>query len=212
MALFDASHRIWLRGVAAGLIVSALALTSGFAAKAADRTIKAVMHSGLRILDPVITTAHITRDHGYMIYDTLLGTDENFKPQPQMTDWKVSEDGLTYIFTLRDGLKWHDGMPVTAEDCVASLKRWAKRDAGGQMLMDYTASLEASSAREIKLTLKEPFRYVLELIAKPSAIPAFMMPKRIAETPADQAITDQTGSGPFKFVAAEYQPGVKVVY
>ena len=85
------------------------------------RTLTAVMHSDLRIIDPVFTGAYITRDHGYMVYDTLLATDSNFKIQPQMADWKVSDDKLTYIFTLRDGLKWHDGSLVTAEDCVASL-------------------------------------------------------------------------------------------
>jgi peptide/nickel transport system substrate-binding protein len=194
--------------LAAGL----LTIAAGFAASAEPRTLTAVMHSGLRVLDPVITTAHISRNHAYMIYDTLLSMDEALKPQPQMASWKVSDDGLTYTFTLRDGLKWHDGTAVTAEDCVASLQRWAKRDGGGQMMMDYVASLTATDAKIITLTLKEPFSYVLELIAKPSAVPAFMMPKRVAETSADKAITDTIGSGPFKFVASEYQPGVKVVY
>src|SRR5665648_138612 len=91
-----------------------LSLAAGFGASAEPRTLKAVMHSGIRILDPVITTAHITRNHAYMIYDTLLGIDETYKPHPQMADWKISDDGLTYTFTLRDGLKWHDGTPVTA--------------------------------------------------------------------------------------------------
>ncbi|MBN4668318.1 ABC transporter substrate-binding protein, partial [Pandoraea nosoerga] len=104
-------------------------------AVAADKTITAVMHSDLRVIDPILTTAYITRDHGYMVYDTLVATDSNFKIEPQMADWKVSDDKLTYTFTLRDGLKWHDGTPVTAEDCVASLKRWAKVDGMGQKLM-----------------------------------------------------------------------------
>ena len=98
----------WL---AACLMITAASFGS---ARAEPRTITAVMHSGLRVLDPVITTAHITRNHGYMIYDTLLAIDENYKPQPQMASWKVSDDGLTYTFTLRDGLKFHDGAPVTA--------------------------------------------------------------------------------------------------
>lgn len=86
-------------------------------------TINAVMHSPLRVLDPIITTAHITRNHGYMIYDTLLATDKDNKIRPQMVqDWKASDDGRTYTFKLRDGLKWHDGAAVTAEDCVASIK------------------------------------------------------------------------------------------
>jgi peptide/nickel transport system substrate-binding protein len=176
------------------------------------KTITAVMHSDLRIIDPGFTTAYITRDHGYMVYDTLLATDANFKIQPQMADWKVSDDKLTYTFTLRDGLKWHDGAPVTAEDCVASLKRWAKVDAMGQKLMDFTASLEAADAKTITLKLKEPYGLVLESIGKPSSTVPFMMPKRLAETPPNQQIKEQIGSGPFKFVQAEFQPGVKAVY
>jgi peptide/nickel transport system substrate-binding protein len=116
--------------IASNIILSALALLvspSSQAFAAGQKTITAVMHSDLRIIDPGFTTAYITRDHGYMVFDTLLATDANFKIQPQMVDWKVSDDKLTYTFTLRDGLKWHDGTPVTAEDCVASLKRWAAR-------------------------------------------------------------------------------------
>ena len=147
-----------------------------------------------------------------MVYDTLLATDSNFKIQPQMADWKVSDDKLTYTFTLRDGLKWHDGTPVTAEDCVASLKRWGKADSMGQKLMDFTASLEATDAKTITLKLKEPYGLVLESIGKPSSLVPFMMPKRLAETPPASRFTEQIGSGPFKFVQAEFQPGVKAVY
>src|SRR5436309_13745693 len=182
------------------------------AAAAGTKTLTAVMHSDLRVTDPIITTAYITRDHGYMVYDTLLATDSNFKIQPQMADWKISEDKLTYTFTLRDGLKWHDGAPVTAEDCVASLQRWGKRDGMGQKLMNFVAGIEATDAKTITLKLKEPYGLVLESIAKPSSVVPFMMPKRVAETPADKAISEQIGSGPFKFVAAELQPGLKAVY
>src|SRR5882762_2155548 len=194
------------------LAVLALAATLTSQAMAAGKTITAVMHSDLRVIDPIFTTAYITRDHGYMVYDTLLATDANFKIQPQMADWKVSDDKLTYTFTLRDGLKWHDGAPVTAEDCVASLQRWGKRDGMGQKLMTFTASIEATDAKTITLKLKEPYGLVLESIGKPSSVVPFMMPKRIAETPADKAISEQIGSGPFKFVQAEFQPGVKAVY
>ena len=126
--------------------------------------------------------------------------------------WKVSDDKLTYTFTLRDGLKWHDGAPVTAEDCVASLKRWGKNDNMGQKLMDFTASIEPIDAKSIALKLKEPYGLVLESIGKPSSYMPFMMPKRMAETPAGQQMKEQIGSGPFKFVQAEFQPGVKAVY
>jgi peptide/nickel transport system substrate-binding protein len=200
--------------IASTITLPALALSVALAlpSLAGAKTLTAVMHSDLRVIDPAMTTAYITRDHGYMVYDTLLATDSNFKIQPQMADWKVSDDKLTYTFTLRDGLKWHDGAPVTAEDCVASLERWGKADGMGQKLMDFTASIEATDAKTITLKLKEPYGLVLESIGKPSSLVPFMMPKRLAETPSGKSIPEQIGSGPFKFVQAEFQPGVKAVY
>ena len=192
-------------------MASAAALSTALplrAKAAGGKTITAVMHSDLRIIDPGLTTAYITRDHGYMIYDTLLAMDSSFKIQPQMAEYKISDDKLTYTFTLRDGLKWHDGAPVTAEDCVASLQRWGKKDGMGQKLMDFTASLTAADPKTIVLKLKEPYGLVLDSIGKPSSLVPFMMPKRIAETPPDKAIPEQIGSGPFKFVKEEFQPGV----
>ena len=113
-------------------------------------------------------------------FDTLLATDAKDVVRPQMADWTVSSDKLTYTFKLRDGLKWHDGEPVRAEDCVASLKRWGAVDSVGQMLMAATASLEATDDRTITLKLKSPFGFVIEAIGKPSSYVPFMMPKRIA--------------------------------
>ena len=200
--------------IASGVALSVLAISAALSpqAIAAGKTITAVMHSDLRVIDPGLTTAYITRDHGYMVYDTLVATDANFKIQPQMAEWKISDDKLTYTFTLRDGLKWHDGKPVTAEDCVASLKRWGKNDGMGQKLMDFTASIEATDEKTITLKLKEPYGLVLESLGKPSSLVPFMMPKRLAETEPGKAIAEQIGSGPFKFVQAEFQPGVKVAY
>ena len=209
-------HSRWLRSTFASkftlpaIALSAILATPALAA--GTKTITAVMHSDLRVTDPIITTAYITRDHGYMVYDTLLAMDSNFKIQPQMADFKVSDDKLTYTFTLREGLKWHDGAPVTAEDCVASLQRWGKRDGMGQKLMSFVASIEPTDAKTITLKLKEPYGLVLDSIGKPSSRVAFMMPKRLAETPPDKQIPEQIGSGPFKFVQSEFQPGVKAVY
>ncbi|MFI5033612.1 MAG: ABC transporter substrate-binding protein, partial [Reyranellales bacterium] len=176
-------------------------------------TLKVVMLSDLKILDPIWTTAYIVRDHGYMIYDTLLALDAKLAIQPQMLDsWKVSDDKLTYTFILRDGLKFHDGAPVTAEDCVASLKRWGARDAMGQKLMQFTKELTVVDPKTFTLTLKEPYGMVLESLAKPSSSVPFIMPKRIAETPADKQITEFVGSGPFVFKKELWRPGDKVVY
>jgi len=212
--MFEISRRRLLKFATAAPSALALsgALTSRASAAGGKKTITAVMHSDLRIIDPGFTTAYITRDHGYMVYDTLLATDSSFKIKPQMADWKISDDKLTYTFMLRDGLKWHDGAPVTAEDCVASLRRWGKNDVMAQKLMDFAGSIEAADAKTIVLKLKEPYGLVLETIGKPSALVPFMMPRRLAETPPGQQIKEQIGSGPFKFASGEFQPGVKAVY
>lgn len=202
------------RHTVAGLLAGALLAGTGLVtpADAAGKTITAVMHSGLRVLDPIITTAHISRNHAYMIYDVLVAVDENFTPRPQMADWTVSDDGLVYTFTLRDGLKFHDGAPVTSADAIASLTRWGKRDSGGQLIFDITASLEAKDDKTFVWTLKSPFPALLDTVGKQSALPPFIMPERVASGPADAAITEYVGSGPFVFVEEEYQPGVSVTY
>src|SRR6266702_727984 len=196
------------------VLLGAAALLIGFALPAAAqaKTIRAVMHAPLRVTDVTVSGAYISRDHGYMIYDTLVALDENMQPQPQMADWTISDDKRTYTFRLRDGLAWHDGQPVTAEDCVASLKRWWQRDTTGQMLASYTESLEATDPRTITLKLKQPVGFVLDALGKPSSYVPFMMPKRVADTPATVPSTDTIGSGPFKFVKEEVQPGVRTVY
>src|ERR1700759_877091 len=117
-------------------LVSLIAAVAGLASAAsAQTTFKVVMHSDVKALDPVWSGAYITRNHGYMLFDTLFALDENLQVKPQMVDkWEQSPDGLTWTFTLRDGLEFHDGAPVTSEDVIASLKRWASRDSMGQKL------------------------------------------------------------------------------
>jgi peptide/nickel transport system substrate-binding protein len=180
---------------------------------AAGGTLKIIPHADLKNTDPIWTTAYITRNHGYMIYDTLFSLDADLQPQPQMVDtWTVSDDGLIYTFTLRDGLRWHDDAPVRAADCVASIRRWGKRDGMGQKLLDVTASLEAVDDKTFKLQLKEPYGLVLHSIGKISSNVPFMMPKRFADTDAFEQVKEIVGSGPFKFVKDEWLPGAKVIY
>src|SRR5882724_5317886 len=179
----------------------------------AETVLKAALHSDLKIIDPVWTTALISTHHGNMVYDTLFAVDETLQVKPQMVDkWDVSADKLTYTFVLRDGLEWHDGAPVTAEDCIASIKRWAAKDGMGQKLMSEAASLTAPDAKTIKLVLKEPYGLVIESLGKSASNIPFMMPKRVADTDPNTQITDATGSGPFIFKKDEWKPGEKAVY
>jgi peptide/nickel transport system substrate-binding protein len=179
----------------------------------AQKTLKAVMHSDLKIIDPIWTTALITLNHGYMIYDVLFALDEGLQVKPQMVDtWTVSDDKKTWTFKLRDGLAWHDGQPVTSDDCIASLKRWGARDTMGQKLVGLVTDWKAVDAKTFSMTLKEPYGLVLESIGKPSSNVPFMMPKRIAETDPQKQIEDATGSGPFVFKRDEWKPGEKAVY
>src|SRR5919106_5276013 len=116
-------------------LAASLSLSIGSAQ--AQSVLKIVPHADLKNIDPIWTTAYITRNHGYLVYDVLFALDDKLQPQPQMVEsWKVSDDKLTWTFTLREGLKFHDGAPVKAEDAVASLQRWGKRDGMGQKLME----------------------------------------------------------------------------
>ena len=178
----------------------------------AETTVRAVMHAALRALDLVSSSVTITRNYGYMVYDTLIGLDENNEPKPQMADWTVSDDGLTYTFHLRDGLLWHDGTPVTSKDAVASLKRWGIFDAGGKLLMEHVASLEPIDDNQFELKLSAPFGDTIDLISKPSAVAAFIMPEAVASAEPGQPLANHIGSGPFVFVDDQYQPGVKAVF
>ena len=117
---------------------------------ASAQTFKVVMHSDVKVLDPIWSGAYITRNHGYMLYDTLFAIDEKLQIKPQMVDkWEQSADGLTWTFTLRDGLEWHDGTPVTAEDCIASLKRWSARDSMGQKLAPVAAGVQGRRRQDL---------------------------------------------------------------
>jgi peptide/nickel transport system substrate-binding protein len=148
-----------------------------------------------------------------MIYDTLFSMDEKGEIKPQMVEkYDVSPDKLTYTFTLRDGLMWHDGKPVTSEDVVASIKRWAAKDATGQKMMTFVDSITAGDAKTFTIKLKEPTGLVISGLGKPSSNVPFMMPKRVAETDPNSQISDFTGSGPFVFKRDEWKPGDKAVY
>ncbi len=194
--------------------LSAAALSVALALPAwAQSTLRVVMHSDLKTFDPIWSGAYIVRNHGYLVWDTLFAMDEKFQIKPQMVDkYETSADGLTWTFTLRDGLEWHDGKPVTSEDCIASIKRWAVRDSMGQKLAQSVAEYKVVDARTFQIVLKEKFGLVIEALGKPSVVVPFMMPKRLAETDPFKALDEVIGSGPFIFKKDEWKPGEKVVY
>ncbi len=196
------------------LIASALAAAAAFISSAASaQTLKVVMHSDLKVLDPIWSSAYIVRNHGYMVYDTLFAMDDDFQIKPQMVDkYDVTADKLTWTFTLRDGLAWHDGNPVTTDDVIPSIKRWAARDAMGQKLLASTKEFKAVDAKTFQIVLSEPFGQVIESLGKPSGVPPFIVPKRVAETDPFKQVEDYTGSGPFILKRDEWKPGEKTVY
>jgi peptide/nickel transport system substrate-binding protein len=208
--------RIGRRHIVQGLVATTAAMTlpapSAYTQKD-RRTLRFVAEADLKVLDPVWTTAYITRNHGYLVYDTLFGTDENLQIQPQMVGrTTVSPDRMKYTFTLRDEVRWHDGQAVLSEDCVESLKRWGKRDRFGQLLMASTEKIVPVDKKTFVLELGAPFGPVLDALGKTGGNVPFMMPARIAATPPDEQIKEIIGSGPFKFAGDEWQPGEQVVY
>src|SRR6266705_4320563 len=206
------SRRQFLAGATATAATTTLTAPHVQAQKSGG-TLRFVAQADLKILDPVWTTAYITRNHSYLVYDTLFGTDDKLHVRPQMVDkHSVSKDGMKYTFTLRDGLKWHDGPPVVAEDCAESLKRWMKKDRFGRLLAAHTAKVAPVDRKTLTLELGERFGPVLEALGKPSSNVPFMMPARVAATSADEQIKEIVGSGPFKFSKDEWQPGNQVVY
>jgi peptide/nickel transport system substrate-binding protein len=201
-------------GATASLATLGIRVPRAFAqAGAQSGVVRFVPHADLRSLDPIWTTANISAYHGAMIYDTLFGIDADLKPQPQMVEsWEVSDDQLIYRFKLRPGLKWHDGTPVTAEDCVASLYRWAARDGGGQHMMKRVEEIASTGDDTLEIRLSEPYGLVLDVLAKTSTPLCYMMRKDDAATDPNEQVTNTVGSGPFRFVADEWVPGSKVVY
>jgi peptide/nickel transport system substrate-binding protein len=197
-----------------GIVALALTLVPAAGwAEAPLKTLRFIPQADLRSIDPIWTTAYVTRNFGYLVFDTLFSLDKDFKPQPQMVDaWTVSGDKLFYKFILRDGLKWHDGQPVRAADCVASLERWGKRDTLGQKLMEAVGEIGPVDEKTFTIKLKSPFPLILDALGKLSSNVPFMMPERLAKTDAYQQIPEAIGSGPFKFVKEEWVPGNKAVF
>jgi peptide/nickel transport system substrate-binding protein len=183
---------------------------------ASQRVLKFIAQSDLAVVDPVWTTAYVTRNHGYMVFDTLYGQagqSSGYMATPQMVAGHVIDnDGKTWKLTLRDGLTFHDGEKVLARDCVASIKRWGARDAFGQALLARTDELSAPDDKTILFRLNRPFALLPDAMCHGASNMCAMMPQRIAETDPFKAFTEVVGSGPFRFKPDERVQGSLFVY
>lgn len=180
---------------------------------AAAKPLTFVPDADLAITDPVITTSYQTRDHGFMVFDTLYGQDSEYRVKPQMVEGHVTEnDGKTWKLKLREGLVFHDGTKVLAKDAAASVKRWGAKDSFGQALMARVDEISAADDKTIVFRLKEPFPLLPDALGHYSPSMCPIMPERLATQDPSKPLTEMVGSGPFKFVASERVPGSKVVY
>jgi peptide/nickel transport system substrate-binding protein len=192
---------------------SAMLVGSRIAHAEKSRVLRFVPTAPLTILDPVWTGARGTRNHGYLVFDTLYGIDETLTVQPQMAaGHTIDDDGKRWTITLRDKLRFHDGEPVLARDIVASIKRFCARDAFAQNLAAVTDEISAPDDKRIVIRLKKPFPHLAQSLAGATVDVPAMMPERLASTDPFKALTEMVGSGPFKFEASEFSAGHRAVY
>ena len=201
-------HRRTVLGLAASTLAAGLGRPA--LAQPNSRTLRFVPSAGLTSVDPLWSLATISFTHGYMVWDTLFGIDQNMVPHPQAVDRaEVSADELTWVFTLRDGLVFHDGETVRARDAVASVRRWSKKDPFGQTIASLTADMKALDDKRFQISLTQPFKQMLFAMG---ARNVFVMPERLANTPVSEQFKEVVGSGPYRFLAREWQPGAVAHY
>jgi hypothetical protein len=187
--------------VAASLAAPRIARADG------PQVLRHIPEADLAVLDPVWTTANVTRNHAFMVFDTLYGADASFNVQPQMVGAQQVENGTDWRLRLRPGLRFHNGEPVLARDAVASIKRWAARSSFGQKLLATADEISAADDTTIRLRMNKPFP-----VARALSNSAHIMPEHLAMTDATRQVSEAIGSGPFRFLADERVPGARVAY
>jgi peptide/nickel transport system substrate-binding protein len=204
-------RRSMLKGTAA-LASSAFMPNRAFSQGRAS-TLRFIPSTPLPSIDPITATSYVIRNHGYLIYDTLFATDAQFQIKPQMVEsWETAPDGLKWSFRLRAGLAFHDGEPVRAQDCIASIARWSKRDAFGQTFATFVEGYDAVDQRTFAIRLKKPFPMMTAALGKLSSNVPFIMPERVAMTDHLKNITEAVGSGPWRFMDKQWVPGQNAIY
>jgi peptide/nickel transport system substrate-binding protein len=202
-----------LRTAAALGATASLSPPAVFAQSARERTLRVAPLTALSSVDTVFNTSLVTTNHGYAAYDTLFGFTGKREITPQMAEGHtVENDGRTYVIKLREGLKFHNGEPVRAQDAIQSLKRWAGRETFGQTVAKFVDDWGVADDRTLRIKLTQPVPIFLEAIARGSASIPFIIPEHIAKTDPFTQVTDATGSGPYRFVKEEFVPGQLAVY
>ncbi len=204
-------RRSLLKAAAAAPLLPALAAPA-VAQNSRANTLRFVPQANLTALDPIWTTATVTSNHGYYVFDTLYGLNGAGEVKPQMAEGHdILEDGKLWRIKLRQGLKFHDNEPVRAQDCVDSIKRWTVRDPFGQLLAKVVTDWRVVDDRTFEIRLNRAFPLLTAALAKSDGAP-FIMPSRLAATDATKAVTEMVGSGPYRFIAAEFNSGSRAVY
>jgi peptide/nickel transport system substrate-binding protein len=179
----------------------------------AARTLRFIPQGALANIDPVATTSTLARNHALMVYDTLFALGRDFRPRPQMAGAvETAADGLTVTIALRPELRFHDATPVRAQDCIASILRWSKRDLLGQHLGRLLEEMTPLADDRFAIRLKRPWPGLVGALGKASANLCAIMPERLARTDAATPITEAVGSGPFRFRADQWVPGSLAAY
>ncbi|MER8524559.1 ABC transporter substrate-binding protein [Mesorhizobium sp. M1076] len=200
-------------GAAAGAALSIPSVLRAQTPTADAQTIRMRLSSDLKVLDPIVSSSGSTMNYANSIYDQLFALDSKFMPQPQMVgNWGASGDKKTYTFELRDGLLWHDDTPVTAADCVASIRRWAEVSPSGKLIMERAINISAKDEKTFTIVLKEPLPLLPNLLADVSWPTLFIMRERDASRPASDRVSSNIGSGPFKFNEALAKPGASYTF
>jgi peptide/nickel transport system substrate-binding protein len=191
---------------AAGLAVGSLSAPL-LAQYTRGSTLRFVPQADLAALDPMSTTATVTRMHGYHVFDTLHAMDGQLRPRPQIAEaHEVSPDGRTWRIRLREGLRFHDGEPVRAADCAASLARWSRRNPFGQILAERAHEWRQADDRMLEIRLKRPFALLRDALAKPDANLPFIMPERLARADANTQVGEVVAAARSASCAAGSSP------
>ena len=149
-------------------------------------------------LDTALTVSAVALDTAGNIFERLYTLNANYEPVPALAESvERSEDGLTYTFALRQGVKFHNGKEMTSEDVVASMNRWLVTSSRAKVPLT-NAKFEAVDTYTVKLTVESPTSDVLILIASQAQFPS-IMPKEIVDAAPADGIKEYIGTGPYKF-------------